>query len=248
MKTCGSFWKRSVGAGAVLLMACGSAGAGIISATLEDFTNGLDGSEDNFRAVVTLDDTAAADVVAITVDIRDLDPSVSNSGINDGLTKGDILGIFFNIAEDFGAPITVVDGSAFGSDTTNLTVSIGTGRNATLGNSGGKNESVQFDIAFGIGVQGSPEGFNQRVGFSLTAAGLSNAVFVNQQVGARVQSIEGSVFSATSDSSKLKGVLPGDGEPNPVSSPGTLALAGAGLLGFGFARRRRNRHPATPAG
>ena len=203
-----------------------------IVADLEDQTNG-----GGFFATVTIADNGS-NTVKITADIA--------APINAGLTKGDILALWFDFA-NFGAlsgtaavtnPSTTILGTiAFGNNAVGASPA-GFGANANLNGVGGSN----WDFAVELGDNGNSLGFIQTVSFDLTITGLDQSQFLNQRVGMRVQSIEGDDdFTYAEGSSKLTGTGTGDDDPdpdpNPVPVPGTVLLLGLGLLGLRFARR-----------
>lgn len=192
---------------------------GTVVTNLEDVTNG-----GGFFGVVTFDDIAA-NTVRITADIRD--------PINAGLTKGDILGLWF----DFAAIGSLSGGAAFVPlvvEAVFAVDSVGTqpffDNNVNINGTGADN----WDLAVQVGENGADGGFVQMLFFDLTITGLDEQQFQNQRVGMRVQSIEGA-DDFSFGSSKLLDT----GPPSLVPEPGTLGLLGAGFLGLGFARRKR---------
>ncbi len=201
-------------------MVAGGAAQATLMTSLADFTNG-----GGFFGEVTLEDEGAGEV-RVTANIAD--------PINVGLTQGDILGLWFNV-NDFSllGPLSTSDGNPMGI-VTNLVVDEDNvrslGGNVDIGG-GGANNPYPFDIGVALGVNGDQQ-FVQTLSFLFTGIGLSEASFVNQTVGMRVQSIEGGTFSA--GSSKLVGSTP----PTDIPAPGSLALLGIGLVGFGFVRRK----------
>lgn len=215
-------WSRLALAATMMLGAFGSAHAALLTATLEDATNG-----GGFFAVVTLEDTDT-DQVTVTVDIAE--------PINVGLTQGDILSIFFDV-DNF----ALLSGlQAVNGDPTTLSLELAIDENNVDSIGSPPNpESINplgpFDLGVALGANGAAEGFIQTLSFDLIgASGFSTATFVEQSIGLRVTSIEG-VDTYIEGSSKLIGTPP----PNEVPVPGTVALLGAGLLGFSVVRRRR---------
>jgi len=210
-----------------LLVGAGAASANPITANLEDFTNG-----GGFFATVTMANNGA-NTVRVTATIA--------PPVNAGLTRGDILGIWFQITPESllsgmtatsVSPAGIVTASQFGP--ANTVGDVG-GANNNLGGAGNIYKD-NWDIGIALGVNGDEAGFNQVVVFDLIKTGLTSAAFENQLVGMRVQSIEGGTFTA--GSSKLVGDGEGPGDPDePVPVPGTLLLLGLGLLGLARTRR-----------
>lgn len=200
---------------AIALLSAGAANAAVVSANLEDVTNG-----GGFFAQVTFEDIGT--YVKVTADIAD--------PINVGLTQGDILALGMQIADEsllgslsFGTNIQAPTGIVTGSCQTANSCDLFTGGSGSPG--------TGFDITVDLGTAGSEAGFIETLMFDI--GGISAGQFVDQLVGMRVQSIEG-VGGYTAGSSKLIG--PGPGTPLP--EPGTLSLLGIGLLGVWRFRRR----------
>ena len=206
-------------------MAVGAAAQATLMTTLEDFSNG-----GGFFGEVILEDEGV-DSVRVTANIQD--------PINVDLTKGDILGLWFNV-NDFSllGPLSTSQGNPMGIvnnlvvDEDNVT---DLGGNVNL-NGGGPNNPYPFDIGVVLGANGGAQGFVQTLSFLFTGSGLSEASFANQSVGMRVQSIEGGAFDSIGSSKLVGSSTPPP--PTPVPAPGSLALLGIGLVGFGFVRRR----------
>ena len=199
-----------------------------INVGLEDATNG-----GNFFANLTLEDTAT-DTVGVTIDIAD--------PINNGLTQGDILALFLDIADTSFNTSTLTATSFIPTAITGgVTVFNAPGGTSLGGNANVNGTGFQFDVGIETGQNGGNQGFNQLVMFDLMGTGLSTSTF-GQDFGLRVQSIAGATIFA-GGSSKLIGnpgpIIPTP-TPNPIPSPGTLALLGAGLIGVSFARRASN--------
>lgn len=215
-----NFFGRFVSVASIFAVTSFANGA-VITTSLEDATNG-----GGFFGEVTFTDNGT-NVVTIAANISD--------PVNVGLTKGDILGLWFDFA-DFGAlsggatfsaqnPASIITGSDFGENT----VSSSLGGNVNLNGTG----ETAWDFAVMTGSNGGPD-FYQTLSFDLTITGLDANQFSNQRVGMRVQSIEGGGFQG--GSSKLIG---GGTPPVNVPEPSTFALLGLGMLGLGISRRKQ---------
>ncbi len=189
--------------------------ASIITANLEDVTNG-----GGFFGVITIEDTAT-DQVRITADI--------SSPINAGITQGDILGLWFDFATLSPGSIGA-SGDVFGGQLCDNCVGNSLGGNVNINGSG----TAGWDLGLITGQNGSAGGFNQTVTILLSALGLSASEFDGQRMGMRVQSIAG--VADFGGSSKLRGV---GSPPVSIPEPGTLGLLGLGLMGLGLLRRKR---------
>jgi hypothetical protein len=198
------------------------ANSALITTQLEDMTNG-----GGFFGELTFEDTAL-DTVKISADIA--------APINTGLTKGDILGLWFDFA-DFSA----LSGSPTisGEDPSGIVTDIFFGENSVGSKLDGYNnvnlegtDETNWDLAVVTGSAGSE--FYQSFSFDLIIAGLTANQFLEQRVGMRVQSIEGGSFQGGSAK------LIGEGTPTvSVPEPGTLALMGLGILGLTIRRRSK---------
>ncbi|MBL4630011.1 MAG: hypothetical protein JKY14_02230 [Paraglaciecola sp.] len=183
---------------------------GTIITAIEDATN-----SGGFFAEVTFTNYGA-NTVRVTADISD--------PINLGLSKGDILGLWFDLSDfsllsgslGFGGATTVLD-SEYGENSVGSSL----GGNVNMNGSG----AINWDLAVNVGTNGSQGGFIQTLSFDITALGLDETIFAGQRVGMRVQSIEGSNFSA--GSSKLLGTTVIE-----VPEPTTLLLYVMALLGI----------------
>ncbi|NEX23665.1 hypothetical protein G3480_25900 [Thiorhodococcus mannitoliphagus] len=223
------------------------ASAGIIF-DLTDQTN-----RQSFNAKITISDvTSSPNTVEIVADI--------SNPINNSLTKGDILGLWFDFADfdDLGSgPLfSPIETSPTATDFEYLLSEdkvpskqpFKAENNAQL-NGGGI--QTNWDFAVLVGQNGSGGGFNQIVSFQMTLEGLDEDQFLNMSAGMRVQSIEGPGFPG---SSKLTGTgyfpqteagdspasTPGsDSGPTPVPTPKTLMLLGIGSLMLGWSQRRK---------
>ena len=210
--------------GLFLIGACSVTQAVTIN-NLEDVTNG-----GGFFADMTFTNNGA-DTVTITADI--------GSPINAGLTKGDILGLWFDFADfsalsgaaTFGGSTTVIK-SIFSENLVESSKSTSLGGNVNINGSGESN----WDLGVIVGKNGSSGGFNQFISFDLTIAGLLESQFQDQRVGMRVQSIEGTT-NFSSGSSKLIGT----GGAVIVPEPALIAIFGLGLFGLALTRRNTTK-------
>lgn len=202
----------------VLVGVCNATQAGPIS-NLEDVTNG-----GGFFADVSFVNNGV-DTVTITADI--------GSPINAGLTQGDILGLWFDLA-DFSALSGAASISANSASTTPVisfsenAVSSSLGGNVNINGSGENN----WDLGLVVGENGKSGGFNQFISFDLKIAGLLESQFQDQRVGMRVQSIKGAT-NFSSGSSKLIG----PGGTVVIPEPSLFVILGLGLFGLGLTRR-----------
>ena len=203
---------------AIALLISGAAQALIVTAELEDVTNG-----GGFFAEVKFEDVGS--YVKVTADISD--------PINVGLTKGDILGVGMQLSNE-----ALVGSLSFGSNIQNpagiVTGSCQTINGCNLFNGGSGSPGTGFDITVDLGVQGDAAGFIQTLMFDISGGGITASTFVDQLVGMRVQSIEGVSFSA--GSSKLVGDGPGE-PPNNMVEPTTLGMFLIGLVALIGVRR-----------
>jgi hypothetical protein len=221
----------TLAAGLLLAATTTGANAALITANLEDETNG-----GGFFSIVTLEDIGV-DTVRVTLDISD--------PINAGLTQGDILGVWFDVNDE-----SVLPGlqTAFDADPTTVFGNIspvGTIQTAefdanSVQDFGGPpsviiNPLGPFDIGIQVGTQGGGGGFNQLVSFDFI--GVTTALFADQHVGLRVQSIDSPNYNF--GSSKLLGTT--GTPPVDVPEPGMLAMLGTGLLGSALLTRRRRQ-------
>lgn len=198
--------------------------------TLEDVTNG-----GGFFAALSLED-AGVDTVNVTINIAD--------PINVGLTEGDILALFFDIADStFDTETLAATSFNPGAIEGGVTVFPAGDGTSLGGNANVNGTGFQFDVGIETGQNGRSQGFNQLVMFDLMGTGLSTGTF-GQDFGLRVQSIDGTGTDFFAEGSSMLIGNPGPiiptPNPNPIPTPGTLALLGAGLLGVSFARRASN--------
>ena len=207
---------------------------------LEDVTNG-----GGFFAQITLTDIVDGQI-RVVADIAD--------PINTSLTQGDILGLGLNLLDDsVSYDVSATDAIGYGTDGSGnayvqdpLTIDpICTTANScdVLGFNGGGNnvQGQNMDMSFGIGINGSAEGFLQTVEFTIvdSFSSLTTADLLGEIGALRVQSIEGGAFDSIG-SSKLAGPSEGgatEPEPEPAPEPSSLALLALGLAGVGFSRR-----------
>jgi hypothetical protein len=197
----------------MLLSFAVNSNAAIIQFDLEDVTNG-----GGFFASITIEDTAS-NTVTVNASIAD----------NPGLTQGDILGLGFDISDgSLLAGMSIANFSPSG--TTIGTCFTVNGCDVFTGGTGSLGEDL--DIGLSFSVSGAPD-FNETISFDLISVGLNALVFGELAV-MRVQRIEG-VDGFTAGSSKLAG----DGETTVVPEPSIIALFAVGLIGIGFARRRK---------
>lgn len=204
-----TYFQRLIAGGAILVISSFAHGA-IITTNLEDATNG-----GGFFGEVIFEDIAI-NQVRVTADISD--------PINSGLTKGDILGLWFDLA-NFGAlsgPVSL-SGDVLGSEVGENAVSNTLGGPVNINGSG----AAGWDLGLVVGQNGGAGGFNQTVSLVISWMGLDALQFDGQRAGMRVQSIAGGSFAG--GSSKLRN----------VPEPSILALFGFGLLGLGIVRRKR---------
>ena len=225
----GTKFKSSIGVGLAIaastVFMVGAANANPIVAKLEDQTNG-----GGFFAEVTLAN-AGTNTVKVTADI--------SPPINVGLTEGDILGLWLDIADAnfltglmFGneMPTNIISASIVDENNVNA---VGTSNN-DIGPAG-----TNYDIGLAFSAQGCGDGCFQTIMFDMTSTGLTSAAFAEQRVGMRVQSIDGEdPFTYMAGSAKLTGLGDGGGGgQQQVPEPGTLLLFALGLVGLGFRGR-----------
>ena len=204
------------------LLVAASSGNALVVAELTDATN-----SPNFFGRVTFTDLAP-NQVQITADI--------SSPINSTITRGDILGLWFDFANPVGSSLAVAP-AVFGGAYLPDGVSNSLGGNVNINGSG----PAGWDLGLIVGQNGAAGGFNQTVTLSLTATGLSASTFLGQRIGMRVQSILG-VPGFNFDSSKLlgRGAPPPPPPPQTVPEPGPLGLMLLSLGLLGTMARRRN--------
>jgi hypothetical protein len=206
----------SIAAAVALMAAATPSHAMLVVANLVDATNG-----GGFFGRITFQD-AGTNTVSATADI--------SSPINAGITRGDILGLWFDFATLVPTSVTIAPGVIDARLNPNsVSNSPFRDRNVSLNGSG----PGGWDFAIQTGESGPAGGYLQTVTYTFRATGLSANEFAGQRVGMRVQSIEG-VPGFTAGSSKL---LLGNGVP--IAEPGVLGLLLISMGVIGTAIRRR---------
>lgn len=193
---------------------------------LEDATNG-----GGFFGKITISNIVGG--VNVIADVSD--------PINANLTQGDILELGFDLSLDsvlsgmsaanFGATGgTETGGNNKSLDDAYLSSSCFIANDCDVFNGGG-GIGKNLDIGLQFWRGGARGGFIETLTIDLLGAGLNEALFGELAV-MRVQSIDGTDYQY--GSSKLAGSV-------SVPEPSILALFGAGIIGLGFARRRKLR-------
>ncbi|MBB1125318.1 PEP-CTERM sorting domain-containing protein [Thiospirillum jenense] len=194
--------------------------AGTVTATLEDNTN-----DGGFFATVTISDllNATNQNIGLTF-VLDIAPPVNTT-----LTKGDILGVWFDVNSDGEALLPSLSSTGLSALFTNVdpvgTIQQAVFRANSVSNKPFEDKDIKapegnFDFAIQVGQRGNGGGFNQTVSFDMMYAGLSTSMFNDQRVAMRVQSIEGAT-GFNEGSSKLlgEGELPPTTPNNPPTTP-----------------------------
>jgi hypothetical protein len=123
--------------------------------------------------------------------------SKGSDPINLGLSKSDILGIWFDLSDfsllsdrlSFGGVTTVLD-----FEYTENSVGSSLGRNVNINGSG----ATDWDLAVNVGTNGARGGFVHPLSFDITLPDLDEILFAGERM--RVQSIAGSTLVLGSQS------------------------------------------------